>query len=149
MRRDTSLRAIPSSLKKIYSSGVSLSGIARMFNVSAKTAHRWIQKESIQPHPRGYLVGEKHPRWKGGIVLRNGRVYVRLPFHPRAGVDGYVAQSILVWELHHGCRVPPTHEIHHRNEITDDDRPSNLQCLTKAIHRQLHAQLRKLKKETQ
>jgi hypothetical protein len=89
---------------------------------------------------RGHQVktGPNNPAWKGGIVTRYGYAYVLVPDHPHADRDGYVAEHRLVAGVREG-RILERHEhVHHINGDTFDNRPENLQILTKAEHHQLH-----------
>jgi hypothetical protein len=72
------------------------------------------------------------------VKTRDGYVLVRQPGHPRAGGNGYVKRSILVWEEAHGRPVPEGVATHHVNGIRDDDRPENLLVLTPSEHSKLH-----------
>jgi len=47
-------------------------------------------------------------------------------------------EHIVVWEKAYGP-VPKGFEIHHRNEIKNDNRLENLECITPMIHRRTHA----------
>ena len=47
-------------------------------------------------------------------------------------------EHIILWEQAYGP-VPDGFEIHHRNEIKDDNRLVNLECISHAAHRRTHA----------
>ena len=101
--------------------------------------------------------GDKHPRWKGGRIVRSRRyVSVYRPEHPRADKTGYVAEHLLVWEKAHGKLPPEGWIIHHLNGIKSDNRPENLVALPSTKHtnvlrakaeriKALEAEVRKLK----
>jgi hypothetical protein len=77
---------------------------------------------------KGTQMGPSHPNWKGGEwVNKEGRVYVYRPDHPHANNKGYVFRARLVMESVLGRYLEPEETVHHRNEITNDDRPENLQ----------------------
>lgn len=89
--------------------------------------------------------GSGHHMWRGGTKVYEGRVYVLTSDHPHA-VKGYVRRSLLVAELAIGHYLPRGVIIHHANEITDDDRPSNLAVLQDLYeHIELHRKLRVLR----
>lgn len=71
--------------------------------------------------------GEKHPQWKGGSRKSNNRIFIYNPSHPYASKQGYVLRSRLVMEQILGRHLKPKEVVHHKNKITIDDRPENLQ----------------------
>lgn len=91
--------------------------------------------------------GPEHPQWKGGRRMVNGYVSISTPGHPRAdAIHGHVYEHILVAERALGHSLPPQAVIHHVNEITSDNRPSNLViCQDQTYHMLLHIRLRALK----
>ena len=44
-----------------------------------------------------------------------------------------------VAEIQSGSKIPKGHEVHHINRIKTDNRPENLQILSKDEHRAIHA----------
>ena len=77
--------------------------------------------------------------WKGGEKYDSqGYVQVKRPNHPRAGSDGRVPRSILVWEEFYGMQFPEGKIPHHDSEIKDDDRPENIIPKTPAEHNRAH-----------
>ena len=59
-------------------------------------------------------------------ISEQGYVYVMKRDHPRATKDGHVFEHILVAEKALGKLLPDGAEIHHSNEVRDDNRSSNL-----------------------
>lgn len=94
------------------------------------------------------LRGPDNPNWKGGRQLKRNRkrekeywlIYV--PDHPRANNRGYVYEHIYVWEQANEKSVPKGWVVHHKNGISTDNRPENLQALTWSAHTKLHNDLR-------
>lgn len=81
--------------------------------------------------------GDNHHNWKGGTYRdHEGRIYLLTD-------DGYMRRARLVAEKKIGRRLKRNEEAHHINEIVDDDRPENIEVLTKAQHALLHSPLRK------
>ena len=70
----------------------------------------------------------------------NGKIY-RLYPRERYFSRGPKRMHIAVWEYFNG-KIPKTHEIHHKNENTWDNRIENLEIKEKSIHRRKHAQKR-------
>jgi hypothetical protein len=88
-----------------------------------------------------HLSGPRHPRWIGGrVVDRFGYVYINVGRgHPLANSHGYALESALVVAAAYGADKVRKKLIHHRNEIRDDDRYSNLRpCATRGEHNHIH-----------
>jgi len=103
--------------------------------------------------------------WKGGQTKRNGYVYIICHGHPFAQRWGKVKRARLVMEEHLRKTDPSSpylvkmngevylsrqFDVHHKNEIKDDDRIENLEVLTPSEHARLHGKERKhiLRKKT-
>lgn len=71
--------------------------------------------------------GAANVRWKGGRVVINGYVYLYRPDHPRRDKRNYVSEHTLVMEAQLGRVLLPTENVHHRNGVKGDNRPSNLE----------------------
>lgn len=81
------------------------------------------------------LVGEKANRWKGGRFISSwGYVLVYKPDHPNSDCDGYVREHRLVMEQKIGRLLRSDEEVNHINRIKTDNRPENLEVLSKAEH---------------
>jgi hypothetical protein len=74
-------------------------------------------------------------------VSANGYIRVLAPGHPLAAMgDGTVALHRLIWEQFNDKRAAPWEEVHHKNEVVDDNRPENLELEpTKEAHQAVHA----------
>src|SRR3990167_5392614 len=75
-----------------------------------------------------YRQGKGNPNWKGGQIKdTSSYVHSRAPDHPFASKNGfYVLRSHLVAEKILNRYLTPNEQVHHINEIRDDDRPKNL-----------------------
>lgn len=83
--------------------------------------------------------GADVPGWKGGRVAQtSGYIYAFAPDHPRATKDGYVLEHRLVAEQMIGRYLTSGESVHHKNGIKTDNRPRNLQVMTKREHGLLH-----------
>jgi len=93
---------------------------------------------------RAARVGDKAPRWKGGITVdRKGYILVQSPGHPRAKASGYVQKHRLIAEQALGHYLKPTEVVHHVNGVKDDNRNCNLViCQDDSYHRLLHRRMK-------
>lgn len=100
--------------------------------------------------------GAKSKRWKGGRYTSKSRGYisVNVPGHPGGGRHGnHVGEHRLVIEAwmrelapdhpflydHNGVKyLRGEIEVHHRNEVRDDNRRDNLLAVTKDAHHRIH-----------
>jgi hypothetical protein len=74
----------------------------------------------------------------------NGYRLVKQPDHPRAmsgNWEGYVYEHIIVAEKALGRFLNDDEEVHHLNQVRDDNQPENLLVLLKSQHTKLHAWL--------
>lgn len=120
------------------------------------TKHSTETKQKIGKASKGRCVGEKnyfygvhyfgesHPRWKGGILNRNGYVWILRHEHPHCDRQGYILRSRLTMEDCLGRYLDPKESVHHINKIRDDDRIENLQLFMNINeHTKHHQNLRR------
>ena len=82
--------------------------------------------------------GPRSPVWRGGIMRRNGRVYILRPDHPNAQKAGYILRSRLVMSEAIGRALTPVEFVHHLNGDRTDDRLKNLCIMDPKRHNHLH-----------
>jgi len=84
--------------------------------------------------------GPAHHCWKGGLRKTQGRVheYVDLGRHS----NNYVLRARAVMERMLGRSLRKDEHVHHKNGITDDDRPENLEMLSASEHSRRHNAMR-------
>lgn len=93
------------------------------------------------------LPGESNHRWRGGRTkMPQGYIRRLIGQHPRADVNGYVLEHVLIAEHALGRHLPDKVEVHHVNEHKSENRNSNLViCEDRTYHRLLHQRLRAYK----
>ena len=83
--------------------------------------------------------GEKSLHWKGGFKKVNGYIFKYCPEHPRAYNGRYVLTSRWLVEQYIGRYLLTEEEVHHINEIKDDDRLENfIAFASKSAHKRFH-----------
>lgn len=91
--------------------------------------HQWIGKTRLSQR------GENNNRWKGGKAKHpDGYVYRKSPDHPFANYKGYVLEHRLVWEEHNNAILLPWADIHHINEVKNDNHIENLEPVFQRHH---------------
>lgn len=83
-------------------------------------------------------VGKDNPNWKGGRRKRNKYVYLHVPDHPSADCMGYVAEHRIIAEEKIGRLLKKEEVVHHKNHNPFDNRPDNLEVMTRSEHTILH-----------
>lgn len=79
--------------------------------------------------------------WDDGYLDNKGRFRVYRPDYPRAYSEGYAMRYHVVWWLATGEVHPKGTNLHHINEIKDDDRFENLELMKHGEHTRYHSYL--------
>lgn len=97
-----------------------------------------IKKTLRERYPEG-RIGAAAGNWRGGKPAKvpSGYVTVYAPGHPKAR-GNRVFEHVIVAEAKLGRFLLPDECVHHINEIRDDNRPENLEVLTRAEHVKTH-----------
>ncbi len=104
-------------------------------------------KEKLSRAHIGKLKGVDNPRWKGGVKISNGYIYILQPLHPFCNSQGYIKRARLTMEKHLKRFIKKGEIVHHRNFNTMDDRFKNLKLFPNdSQHQKFHWKLRKLRK---
>ena len=133
-------------LRRLYEQLGSCSAVARMLDVPIPTMRNRLIRAGVSLRtgfrsPKAVRhYGPDHRNWKGGTyIMSNGYVMAYAPEHPDASKGkGYVLQHRLVMERVLGRYLTGSEIVHHRNEDKQDNRPENLELLTRSKHMKLH-----------
>jgi IS30 family transposase len=107
--------------------GLSFSEIARRIGTKHQLVSRFLRENGFEYVPFRQ-AGANNPAWRGGrMVDKDGYVLIYQPTHPHASRHGYVREHRLVMEKHLRRYLDPKEVVHHKNEIRDDNRLSNLE----------------------
>ena len=110
----------------------------RLAKIGTKQSAETIRKRFLNAR------GEKHYNWKGGRYKdQDGYILVLQKNHPYADSEGYIREHRLVMEKKLGRYLARHEEIHHINEIKDDNCIENLELLTTLEHMKYHTKNRK------
>lgn len=82
--------------------------------------------------PVGARKGIKNKKHKR--VISAGYIHLYMPKHIEAMKNGYVREHRMIISDILGRKLQRNEEVHHVNGIKNDNRPENLQLLTKHIH---------------
>lgn len=107
-----------------YQNGWSLEQIAKMHLVSRQTVYMRFKRRGLAMRSKTYLPfvefnGERFTRRSNGYFARTN--------------DDRSYLHRIVWEHHNGA-IPLGFDIHHINGNIEDNRISNLECISKADH---------------
>ncbi len=105
-------------------------------SVAHKNARNWgIERDVDMANYTPVKTGSDNSNWKGGKTYHSsGYVMVYKPNHHRATSNNYVFEHILVAEKELGRKLKDNEVVHHKNGIKDDNRPENLEVVTKETH---------------
>lgn len=126
----------------------------RLFALGLCSNHyqRVSKRGAINVHkPIGDKSGKHNPKWRGGVIHDKckNRVLIYAPNHPNPSTYGtHVYRYRLVAEQMLGRFLRKGEIVHHKNGITNDDRPENLEVMTQSKHIKMHLpEMLKMQKE--
>lgn len=120
-----------SELRRLYiEKDMTMEEIADRFDVGVATIYRWMEKKNIE---RG---GGKHIDHRVPIHVVNGHIAWIIG---KTGSSKTIYIHRLLAVAEYGFDAVCGMDVHHKNEIKWDNRPSNLKLLTREEHNRLHA----------
>ena len=150
-------KSVPTEkLTEAYVNGISCMQIGEKFGLSSMVVWRRLQESGVDMRTAeegivlAYkeLKGPKNKNWKGGRFLKKSKVreqeywLIYKPEYPQSRKSGYILEHIYVWEQANGRPVQKGWHVHHKNLISTDNRPLNLEELSPSAHTKLHNDLR-------
>src|SRR5579863_2601190 len=92
-----------------------------------QSVHKICRKHGFQMKAQGPCPGSKNGSWKGGRKIdKDGYVLLLRPDHPHADRHGYVREHRLVVEQAIGRHLRPEEVVHHKDDDTQNNAPTNL-----------------------
>lgn len=108
------------------------------------------KKRFAQGHASKLRTGLKAVNYKNGISLsKEGYLMIYKPYHPYCNHQGYIRLHRIIKEIYLSIKygypvyINPNLDIHHINHNILDNRPKNLQILSKKDHGYYHGKYRK------
>ena len=91
-------------------------------------------------HPELMPRGKDNSNWKGGKYrTAQGYIYILKPRHPFCNNKGYITRSRFLVEKILRRYLTSTEQVHHINEIKDDDRIENfIVFVDNSAHKRFH-----------
>lgn len=87
-----------------------------------------------------FKKGQRARNWVpvGSETERNDKSGRRRGYVKIGEPNKWRERAIVVWERHHGRKLPRGHVVHHRDRNSLNDSPDNLEALTRAAHLNEH-----------
>ncbi|MDF9748384.1 HNH endonuclease signature motif containing protein [Natrinema salsiterrestre] len=123
--------------EKYTEEGLTAPQIADALGCSKGAVLHWVHEHGIKPHSQGVATATGHPSFD------HHRGYYRATSHNYADGEQVGTDTIRVHRLvavaEWGFDAVADKHVHHRNGFKWDNRPENLQLVTNAEHRRVHA----------
>lgn len=129
----------PNLLKQLYvDERLSTHEIAVLLDRAQSTIRNWLDRHNIDTRSISeakWLKGDRHPNDVRRIVNWSGHVKWKLPID---GQDREIPVHRLLAVAEFGFEAVQDKDVHHKNEIPWDNRPENLELMTRSEHTTHH-----------
>lgn len=114
-------------IEELVSEGLTQSQIAERLGVHLATIERRCKAMGLETGRTGPRAGSGHRDWNGGrTVDKHGYILVYVPLHPRARLQGYLGEHVLLAEVTLGKFLGKKDVVHHEDDHPRHNWPSNL-----------------------
>ena len=140
---------------RLYEDGLSSVQIAKKLNTTATLVRRRLHSKHIDMRTAAEgiglaykeLHGPNNKNWKGPRQLHKKRKdhhywMIYKPEDLKANKGGFVYEHIYNWEKANDKQVPKGWVVHHKNGVSTDNRPENLEAMSRGKHTKFHNDLR-------
>lgn len=131
----TRVRVDETQVVKLYET-MSMTKVGRALGINRNDIPAILRKNNAHIRTKKEWVGELGGHWKGGKTTGSSGNYIMLmrPNHPNATRHGYVMEHRLVMEKKMGRYLTPQEIVHHINGDGHDNRPENLEVISRSVH---------------
>lgn len=134
----TKLAISPDECVRLYLAGQSLAGVALAAGVTRQSMWDLLRRRGVAMRPQK-RYGVANHFYRGGGRKRTEKGYIKILVNGRWRFEHRV-----VMERELGRALLRSEDVHHKNEVKDDNRPGNLELLTHGAHGTHHHRGRKM-----
>jgi hypothetical protein len=118
---------------KYHDEGMTITEVSELLEVSRMPVFRALKRHGIERRDKGEWNKKIHP----GFIVNDGGYVLAYSYAGSNSQDRVVVHRLIA-VAEHGIEAVKDMDVHHKNGIPWDNRPGNLQLMTKAEHTQHH-----------